>query len=102
MDLLTGEQCVELAGAVECVQFIAAADRGLADENLRKGRTVPGAVVHLLTKVRVGGDVQLGERGFFSRQQALGGGAIAAAGAGEDFDSSGHDAPWSDFRSSQT
>src|SRR6202165_3092080 len=62
----------------------------LADENLRKGRARAGAIPHLLTKRRVGGDVELGEVGFFARQQRLGGAAIAAARTGVDFDDSGH------------
>src|SRR5260370_41943808 len=63
---------------------------GLADENLRKGRAGAGAIPHFLTMHRVGGDIVLGERGFFARQQRLGGAAIAAARTGVDFDRSGH------------
>src|ERR1017187_8632145 len=63
---------------------------GRADENLRKGRARAGAIPHFLTKCRVGGDIVLGERGFFARQQRLGGAAIAAARTGVDFDGSGH------------
>src|SRR6202023_341507 len=62
----------------------------LADENLRKGRAGTGAIPHLLAKRGVDGDVMFGERGFFARQQRFGGAAIAAAGAGVDFDGSGH------------
>src|ERR1700686_5095176 len=62
---------------------------GLADENLRNGRAGAGAVPHLLAKRRVAGDVEFGERGFFARQQRLGGAAIAAARTGVDFDGSG-------------
>src|SRR6202048_3776829 len=63
---------------------------GLADENLRKGRARAGAIPHLLTKRRIGGDIVFGERGFFARQQRFGGTAIAAARTGVDFDGSGH------------
>src|SRR5438046_1856911 len=51
------------------------------DEDLRKGRTGTGAIPHLLTTPRIGGDIVFGERGFFARQQRLGGAAITAAGA---------------------
>src|SRR5258708_5093013 len=61
-----------------------------ADENLRKGRARAGAIPHLLTKRRVDGDVEFGERGLFARQQRLGGAAIAAARTGVDFDGTGH------------
>src|ERR1700689_2261403 len=63
---------------------------GFADENLRKGRAGAGAIPHLLTKRRIGGDIVLGERGFFARQQRFGGAAIAAARTGVDFDGSRH------------
>src|SRR5882724_11161368 len=61
-----------------------------ADEDLRKGRTGTGAIPHLLTTPRIGGNIVLGERGFFARQQRLGGAAVTAARAGIDFDGSGH------------
>src|ERR1700738_880025 len=57
---------------------------GLADENLRESRARAGAIQHLLTERRGG------ERGFFARQQRLGGAAITAARTGVDFDGSGH------------
>src|ERR1700730_7974398 len=63
---------------------------GLADENLRESRARARAIPHLLTERRVGGDVEFGERGFFARQQRLGGAAITAARTGVDFDGSGH------------
>src|SRR3984957_18481343 len=65
---------------------------GFADENLRKSRAGAGAIPHLLTQCRVGGDVEFVERGLLARQQRLGGAAIAAARTGVDFNSSGHGA----------
>src|ERR1700739_108826 len=65
---------------------------GFADENLREGRAGAGAIPHLLTPCRVGGDVEFGECGLLARQQRLGGVAIAAARTGIDFDGSGHEA----------
>src|ERR1700730_15270772 len=61
-----------------------------ADENLRESRAQAGAIPHFLAKRRVSGDIVLGERGFFARQQRFGGTAITAARTGVDFDSSGH------------
>ena len=53
-----------------------------------------GAIVHLLAIGRVAGHVQFGERGILARQQRFGGGAIAAARTGVDFNGSGHGALW--------
>jgi hypothetical protein len=73
------------------VQFIAATDMGLADEDLREDSGAR-AFEHLLAKCRVLGDVELGKRGLFARQQRFGGAAITAPRAGVDFDGGGHDA----------
>ena len=42
------QQPVELACAVERVELVAAADMGLADEDLRKSRARAGAMIHLV------------------------------------------------------
>src|SRR5215831_18656571 len=63
---------------------------GLADPDLRKGRAIAGAVVHLLAPRRILGDIELGEGGLFAGQQRLGCGAIAAARPGVDLDSGAH------------
>src|SRR5579872_5385678 len=65
---------------------------GVADENLRKGRTGAGTVIHLLAQARIGGDAKFGVAGVLARQQRLGGAAVAAARTGIDFDRGGHDA----------
>ena len=44
---------VQLARAVQRIEFVATADMGFADEYLRKGRTHADAVPHFLTKRRV-------------------------------------------------
>src|SRR6476659_2557860 len=64
---------------------------GLADEDLREDSGAR-AFEHLLAKCRVLGDVELGKRGLFARQQRFGGAAITAPRAGVDFDGGGHDA----------
>jgi hypothetical protein len=50
------------------IEFIAAADMGVADENLRRGRAGAGAVVHLLAIGGISRYAQLGEGDFFARQ----------------------------------
>src|SRR5664280_2249093 len=90
MGLVAREHGIELARSVEGVQLVAAADMGFADENLRKGRARAGAIPHLLTKRRIGGDVEFSERRLLARQKRLGGAAIAAARTGIDLDGSGH------------
>src|ERR1043166_1509823 len=63
---------------------------GLADENLRKGRAYPGAIPHFLPLCRIFCHVEFGKRRLLARQQRFRSGAIAAAGAGVDFDGGGH------------
>src|SRR5437588_12181421 len=58
---------------------------GCADEDLRKRRAAAGTIVHLFAKSGIGRHAQFGERDFLARQQRFGGAAIAAAGAGIDF-----------------
>ena len=43
---------IELALTVERIELVAAADMGVADENLRKGRAGAGAIPHLLAQRR--------------------------------------------------
>src|ERR1700687_5984123 len=90
MAFFARQQRIELALAVQRVKLVATADMALADENLREGRAGAGAFPPFLAKRRVGGDLVLGERGFFARQQRLGGAAIAAPRTGVDFDGCGH------------
>src|SRR5690242_10792976 len=63
---------------------------GSADPDLREGRALAGAVVHLLTPGRVLGDVELREGRLLPGQKGPRGGTIAATRPRVDLDSSGH------------
>src|SRR5947209_404825 len=63
---------------------------GVADKYLREGRTHARAIPHLLPQRRVLCHVVFGERRLLARQQGFRSRAVTAAGAGVDFDGSGH------------
>src|SRR5580692_4964765 len=85
-----GEQRVELAGFVQRIKIVAAADMGRADENLRIGAPAAGALDHLFAYVPVSTDVDLVEAYTLSRQQVLRILTIGAVANGIDVDR-GHD-----------
>src|SRR6202166_635860 len=86
----SGEQRVELAGFVQRIKIVAAADMGRADENLRIGAPSARALDHLFTYVPVSIGVYLVEAYTLSRQQVLRILAIRAVADGIDVDR-GHD-----------
>ena len=69
---------VELAGIVELMQFVAAADMHAADENLRHGIARRWRARSSSRAARGRRDVDLGEGDALAVQQGLGGVAIGA------------------------
>ena len=80
------EQRIELAGPLERVEIVAAADMGRADENLRHGHASLRARHHVASPFRIAAHVDLGELDPFARQQPLGGVAIGAIAGGVNLD----------------
>src|SRR5579885_820263 len=83
---LAFEHQVEPAGALERVQFVAAADMDRSDENLRHGITPICTFDHLMTARLVARDVDFGEYDAFTLKQRLGHRAIRAPARGIDVD----------------
>src|SRR5690606_1740418 len=81
---LTGQHRIELAGPIQCMELIAAADMLAIYEDLREGRAAVRAVDHLLAQRWRTGRVMLCILDPLGGQQGFGAGAIAAALAGID------------------
>ena len=80
------QQRIELARLLKGMQIVAAADMGLADENLRHAGAAPGALRHQRLAGAVAIDRNLRENRFFPSQQVEGRVAIGAAVFGIDGD----------------
>src|SRR5665213_2935668 len=78
------EQGIELAGALERIQIVAAADMRLADKNLRYGHLSIGSLDHGLALLPVSADIDLIIGCALLFQQGLGGSAIGAIAGGVD------------------
>src|SRR6202030_61750 len=85
-----GEQRVELAGFVQRIKIVAAADMGRADEDLRIGAPPACALDHLFAYVPVSAGIDLVEAYTLLRQQVLRILAVRAVANGIDVDR-GHD-----------
>src|SRR6185503_15166246 len=81
-----GEERIELAGRIELMQVVAAADMHCADEDLRNRIAAVRPFHHLAAQVPVSADVDLLEVDALAFQQGLGGVAIGAIPGGVDFD----------------
>src|SRR5690606_10039386 len=81
----SGQQGVQLAGPLERVQVVEAADVGSADEDLRKGRAAR-ALHHLALLLHVHGGDDLGVVHALVAQQGLGARAIGTERLGVDDD----------------
>src|SRR5690242_12946287 len=72
------EQWVELAVALECMQFVAAADVDCPNEDLRHGHAAFRPSNHLVPALPVTADVDFAINHAFPLQQGLGRRAIGA------------------------
>src|SRR4051794_33712566 len=79
------KQRIELAGALQRMQVVAAADVRFTDENLRHGPAAVRASHHFGAARAFHAHVDLEELDALALQQRFGGAAIAAPGRGIDF-----------------
>src|SRR5258707_1328993 len=80
------EQRIELAGFIEGVEIVAAADMGGADEDLRHRAASLGALDHGVAQLAIAADVEFGERYALFVEQFFRPLAVGAIRRGVDFD----------------